>query len=105
MRRNPTARLVIAAAISVSTALAFSQQRTAAERDDGVDGRPANDMRRGLSREDERRNADIEQVSPARRIGREPVAPLPEGVQAYYTQEKSDPAPSGSFQRDEFQFA
>jgi len=33
------------------------------------------------------------------------AAPLPEGVQAYYTKENYDTAPGGAFHRDEFQFA
>lgn len=33
------------------------------------------------------------------------AAPLPKGVQAYYTQEEYDPTPERAFHRDEFQFA
>ena len=71
MKPRQQSAIALALAISMSSTLASAQQR-----DRDADGARNNDMQRGLSVEDELRNEDIEEVSPARRIGRNPN-PLP----------------------------
>ncbi|MFT7286209.1 MAG: peroxidase [Halieaceae bacterium] len=77
MRQLQKAGIAVAVVISMSSALVAAQQLPAGGPAGGADGSPANDMRRGLSREDQLRNEDIETVSPVRRIERSPnrVAP------------------------------
>lgn len=72
MKRNQQVRYSIAVAISLSSTLALSQQQEPTVPGDGVEDSQANDMRRGLTRGELQRNEDIEEVSPARRIGRNP---------------------------------
>lgn len=72
MKRFRTARYSLAIAVSLSSAFANSQQQLSANEDTRLDDGRANDMRRGLTRDDELRNEAIEDVSPARRIERNP---------------------------------
>lgn len=67
MRQPLKARVFVAASIvTLAAALANAQQRQPADNET-----PPNDINRGLSAEDQRRNAEIEDVSPARRIRRD----------------------------------
>ncbi len=72
MGLNQKARYSLALVISLSATLAMAQQQLSANPDTRLDEERANDMRRGLSREEQRRNEEIEAVSPIRRIGRNP---------------------------------
>lgn len=71
MRQSQKARYSLAVVISLSSAFAIAQQPPASP-DTRVEEDRTNDIRRGLSREDELRNEQIERTSPARRIGRSP---------------------------------
>ena len=72
MGQNQKARYSLALVISLSSSFAISQQQLPVNPDTRLDEERANDMRRGLSREEQRRNEEIEAVSPIRRIGRNP---------------------------------
>ena len=70
MRQVQKTRYSLALAISLGSALTIAQQQNPDEVDERLaEGR--NDMRRGLTQEEELRNEEIEEVSPARRIGRD----------------------------------
>jgi peroxidase len=72
MGQNQKARYSLALVISLSSSFTVSQKQLPANPDTRLDEERANDMHRGLSREDQQRNEEIEAVSPIRRIGRNP---------------------------------
>jgi len=78
MRYIQISRYSLAVAISLSSAIAISQPQPPANPDAQLGEDRANDTRRGLSRSDEFRNEQIEEVSPARRIGRDPNSDNPQ---------------------------